>query len=226
MSRTTATGEGAAGGSASIVPTAPPPSVEACLARLAAGDGAAANELVGLACARMRTIAHRMLGRYPAVRRYDDTDDVVQNSLLRLHHALTSVAPESPERFLGLAALQIRRELLDLARRYAGPESSAFHHDTDSIRVAGVIRSRVAEAPACLDPASEIDRWTRLHETVAALPDDERRLFELAWYLGCGQEETARILGCSLRTVKRRWERVKAALRGSFPGGPEAAFAD
>lgn len=205
---------------------APQPSVEACLARLAAGDGTAADALIELACGRMRAIAHRMLGRYPSVRRYDDTDDVVQNSLLRLHRALNSVSPETPERFLGLAALQIRRELLDLARRYAGPESAAAHHETDSIHTDGETRSRVAEAQMPLDPTPEIDRWTRLHEAVAALPEEERRLFELAWYLGCSQEETARLLSCSVRTVKRRWEQVKLALRASLPGGPAGSPLD
>ena len=195
-----------------------------CLARLAAGDQSARDELVEIACGRMRELAHRMLVRYPAVRRYDDTDDVVQNALVRLHRALAAVAPESPERFLGLAALQIRRELTDLARKHAGAESHASHHETDSIRVDGEIRSRVAGAESQADPAAVMDRWTRLHEAAATLPDDERKLFELAWYLGVQQEEAAAVLGCSVRTVKRRWEQVKDKLRSALPGGPAAVL--
>lgn len=192
------------------------------LARLAAGDEAARDELVAGACGRMREMAHRMLRGYPTVRRYDDTDDVVQNALVRLHRALSAVRPESPERFLGLAALQIRRELIDLARTYSGPESHAAHHDTDSIHVDGGIGSRVANAESRAEPVAEIDRWTMLHEAAAALPDDERRLFDLAWYLGVQQEEAAKILGCSVRTVKRRWDHVKTTLRAALPGGPAA----
>jgi len=60
-------------------------------------------------------------------------------------------------------------------------------------------------------------RWTQLHEAAAALPEEDRRLFDLAWYMGLRQDEVASILGCSLRTVKRRWGHVKDAIRGGFP---------
>lgn len=201
-------------------------SLEACLDRLAAGDAGARDDLIAVACERMRAIAHRMLGRFPTVRRYDDTDDVMQNALVRLHRALGSVTPASPERLLGLAALQIRRELTDLARRHGGPESEAAHHETDSFERHGNRISRVAEAAATAEPAATADRWTQLHETAAALPEDERKLFEVAWYLGARQEEAARILGCSLRTVKRRWERIKQRLRAAMPGGPATSPVD
>jgi len=200
--------------------------LETTLERLAAGDTTARDDLIAIVCGRMREMAHRMLGRYPNVRRFDDTDDVVQNALVRLHRALASVAPESPERLLGLAALQIRRELTDLARKHAGPESQAAHHETDCFHLDGRQRSRVAEAAATTEPSPSLERWTRLHETAAALPDDERKLFELAWYLGARQEEAARILGCSLRTVKRRWEQIKLTLQDAMPGGPTASPRD
>lgn len=217
-------GPSVVGSSAAGVAGTKPPALEACLSRLAAGDPTARDELVALACERMRVLAHRMLGRYRTVRRYDDTDDVVQNALMRLHRSLVNVVPKSPERFAGLAALQIRRELTDLARKHAGPESHASHHQTDSIRIDGELASRVARAAAPAEPAVALDRWTRLHEAAAALPDDERRLFDLAWYLGVQQEEAAVVLGCSVRTVKRRWEQVKDKLRSALPGGPAAVL--
>lgn len=194
--------------------------IEACLQRLAAGHQDARDELIALASDRMRELAHRMLPGYPAVRRFDDTDDVVQNSLLRLHRALETVVPESPERFLGLAALQIRRELIDLARTYAGPESHAANHDSDSLRIDDTVVSRVAIATAPSEPPGQLERWTQLHEAAAKLPPEERQLFELAWYLGLHRTEAAKVLGCSLRTVNRRWTRVKTALREALPGGP------
>lgn len=194
--------------------------IEDCLRRLSAGDQAARAELMSFVGERMRLLAHRMLASYPVVRRFDDTDDVVQNALLRLHRALETVAPESPERLLGLAALQVRRELIDLARTYAGPESHASHHDSDSLRIDDRVASRVASAASPAEPLQHLDRWTQLHEAVAGLPPEERQLFELAWYLGLQRMEAARILGCSLRTINRRWTRVKEALRKALPGGP------
>jgi DNA-directed RNA polymerase specialized sigma24 family protein len=89
--------------------TPPTTAIDARLAQLAAGDTADREELVALACERMFEMAHRMLGRCPKVRRYEDTDDVVQNALVRLHRALASMSLESIGQFIGLAALQIRR---------------------------------------------------------------------------------------------------------------------
>jgi DNA-directed RNA polymerase specialized sigma24 family protein len=87
------------------------------LAEMRRGDVNARNEVIGHACDRLRTLTHRMLKGFNGVRRWAETDDVLQNSLLRLHRALADVRPETPRQFYALAAQQIRRELLDLARQ-------------------------------------------------------------------------------------------------------------
>ena len=69
-----------------------------------------------------------MLGRFPNVRRWADTDDVLQNAQLRLLHALETVRPDSTRRFFGLAAKQIRWELIDLARHFYGAEGIGANH--------------------------------------------------------------------------------------------------
>ena len=56
-----------------------------------------------------------MLRDYPALRRWVETGDVLQSSLVRLMRALETLKVESPRHFLALSALQIRRELIDLA---------------------------------------------------------------------------------------------------------------
>ncbi len=53
---------------------------------------------------RVEQLARRMLRHYPHVGRWEQTADVLQNALLRLHRALDTVQPESPQRFYGLAA--------------------------------------------------------------------------------------------------------------------------
>ena len=73
-------------------------------------------------CERLQTLAHVMLRDYPRVKRWEETADVLQNALIRLHRALQTVIPPSPRDFFRLATLQIRRELVDLARHYYGPE--------------------------------------------------------------------------------------------------------
>ena len=90
--------------------------------RLHAGDSTAGDELLRAVAFRLEGLARRMLRGHPAVRRWADTDDVLQNALLRLLRALRTVRPDSMRSFYGLAAEQIRRELLDLARHFYGPQ--------------------------------------------------------------------------------------------------------
>lgn len=196
------------------------------LRRLAAADEmgrrAAAAELVAVVAERLRYMARRMLRGFPIVRRYDQSDDVAQAAALRLHRALATVTPSAPEELLGLVALQVRRELVDLARKYAGPESPARHLDTDVVRHGGVEVRRTEEA---IDPSDEQERgtfgrWVRFHEVAEGLADEERRVFEMVWYLGMSQQEIADILGCSVRTARRRWEAARDHFQTHFRGDP------
>ncbi|MEO2090678.1 MAG: ECF-type sigma factor, partial [Gemmataceae bacterium] len=138
------------------------------------GDVTARNEVIAHACDRLRTLTRRMLRGFKRVRRWTETDDVLQNSLLRLHRALADVRPETPRQFYALAAQQIRRELLDLARQQYGPEGIGAHHDTDS----GVAAQKKV-APA--DEPHDLDGWTRFHEQVERLTDEPREVFDLLW---------------------------------------------
>jgi RNA polymerase sigma factor (sigma-70 family) len=191
--------------------------LEACIERLGAGDLTARDDLIVFACDRMQEMAGRMLRRFPKVRRWDETGDIVQNAAIRLYKTLGSITPRSPKGFLGLASVHIRRELLDMARKHAGPESYAANHDTNYQRHDGQEWARVDEAAD--DEANSLDqlaRWARLHESADGLPEDEKELFHLVWYLGTKQEEAARMLDCSVRTIKRRWENVKRLLAESL----------
>lgn len=194
--------------------------LEAGYEALRAGDPAARERIVELMTGRMRSMAHRMLRSFKAVRRWDDTDDVVQNASLRFLRALDETAPESPRHLVNLAAVQIRRELLDLVRKHRGPESYATNHDSNSLVVDGEVVIRVTLAADPHAAAPDLDRWTALHEVAERLPAEEREIFDLAWYLGADQAEVAAHLGCSVRTVKRRWEAVKRRIRDACGDAP------
>jgi len=187
------------------------PELSACLDRLAAGDLSARDRIIEVAGERLRLLARRMLARFPNVRRWDDTDDVFQNAALRLHRALGEVQPESPRSIMALAATQLHRELIDLARRYAGPMSFAANHGTTApVRPPGsdttgsVPSSPVEAAP---DDDESLDRWTLFHEAIGGLPGELREVFHLVWYLGVDQKSIATLLDCSERTVKTRGSR-------------------
>jgi RNA polymerase sigma factor (sigma-70 family) len=92
------------------------------LGRLKAGDASARASLIALAQERFVALARAMLRRYPHVRRWEETDDLLQAALVRLHRSLAEVQPDDVSHFDNLAAVQIRRELIDLARSYQGPE--------------------------------------------------------------------------------------------------------
>jgi hypothetical protein len=62
-----------------------------------------------------------MLRDFPRVRRWEESGDVCQNAAVRLGRALDEVRPPTARDFFRLAALQIRRELLNLAEPYYGP---------------------------------------------------------------------------------------------------------
>lgn len=187
--------------------------LQGCVERFAGGDAAARDDLITFACGRMEQIAQRMLRRFPQVRRWDETGDVVQNAAIRLYRSLGSVTPRDAQGFLGLAAVHVRRELLDLARKYAGPESHAANRETNCQLVDGVYRAKVEHVPDDAEAREQLGRWTALHEAAGRLPAEEKELFDLVWYMGLEQQEAAEMLGCSVRTIKRRWDSVKQLMR-------------
>ena len=77
--------------------------IAGCLARLAAGDPRAREDILEVCMARLHVIASRMLADFPVVRRWNDTGDILQGGLVRLHRALADVQPTTPRDLLALA---------------------------------------------------------------------------------------------------------------------------
>ena len=193
------------------------------LERLRQGDRAASdearNEVISHACDRLETLTRRMLRHYPRLRRWEQTGDVLQNAVLRLHRSLATVRPESPGQFYGLAAVQIRRELIDLARHHFGPEGMGVHHHTDRAGRAGEDGPVANREDPAAEPAT-LAEWTEFHEKVQRLPEPEREVFDLLWYEGLTQGEAASVLGVTERTVKNRWRSAKLELQRLLGEGP------
>jgi RNA polymerase sigma factor (sigma-70 family) len=182
------------------------------LDRLTAGDESARDQLISHSYERLERLARSMLGRYPGVHRWEQTDDVLQGALMKLHHSLRDVKPESAPAFFGLAATQIRRILIDLARHYYGPEGLGANQVTNTPPAAGENSQPLA---AHHDPANEtsgpasLAEWSEFHSQIENLPDVDREVFNLLWYDGLSQAEAAAVLGISERTLKRRWREAK-----------------
>lgn len=184
--------------------------------RLNAGDERARDEVLARSCGRLQRLARTMLRDFPIVKRWADSDDVVQNAMIRLMRTLTAVPVASAQDFCRLAALQIRRELLDLARRFGGPQGIGANHDS----VGGESeQGRLADPSVdTLDPA-QLAQWSEFHRIVEAMPETLRQAFDLIWYQELTHAEAAETLGVAEITVKRRWLaarlHLQAALRNS-----------
>jgi RNA polymerase sigma-70 factor (ECF subfamily) len=173
------------------------------LRRAVAGDEVAVDALLRHSGERLTHLTRRMLGDYQRVRRWADTDDVLQNALLRLLSALRDVKPKTPRDFLALATLQIRRELIDLSRHFYGAEGIGAHHDSAAVENAQ--RPGPQEKADGRDGPFALAQWRELHQQIDALPDEEREVVGLLFYQGLSQAEAAELLHLSVRTVQRRW---------------------
>lgn len=180
------------------------------------GDDSALDALLRHYGDRLTLLTRRMLGDFQRVRRWAETDDVLQNALVRLVGALRSVKPQTSRDFLGLATLQIRRELIDLARHYYGPEGIGANHDSRG-RDDPQDRPPVDKSDVRHEPSS-LAQWTELHEHIGALPDEEREVVGLLFYQGLSQAEASDVLGISVRTVQRRWHDALCKLHRVWAG--------
>ena len=177
------------------------------------GDAEAHEQLISVACGRLRLLTHNMLAG-DRLRRWEETDDVLQLALLRLQRDLERVQPDTLRQFLSLAALRIRRVLIDLARHYYGPLGPGANQqvapaETDASAL-------YVETPDSALSASQgvmkLEAWQELHEAIEALSDEEREVVDLLWFHELTQVEAASLIGVDVRTVQRRWQRARLRL--------------
>lgn len=184
--------------------------------RAARGDQAARNELFVRSGARVAQMARRMLRRNPAVARWAEADDLIANVSVRLLRALETTRVTDTRGFFSLTATVMRRELIDLARKFFGPEGVGAHHASRGLD--GPTAHPPVEEP---DPA-DLERWAAFHEAVEGLPPPEREVFGLVFYHKRTHVQIAEVLRISERGVRRRFKEaarlLNEALGGRFPG--------
>ena len=198
--------------------------IQGWLDRLQAGDQSAREKLIQCACGRMERLTRKMLRSWERVHRWEETGDVMQNSLVRLYRSLSDAKPASVVDFFRLAALNIRRELHDLAKHYYGPRGIGANHATAAWKPSCDSESgdSLAWEPRGADEEpGELAAWAEFHAQVGRLPEEEREVFDLLWYQELSQAEAAELLGVSERTIKRRWAsarlRLHKILAGTLP---------
>jgi RNA polymerase sigma factor (sigma-70 family) len=130
--------------------------------------------------------------------------------------ALRKVRPANTREFFGLAAVRIRRELLDLARRFSGDGFTRLVPTNPTTDHAAPAKVQAAEAPA---EDEDFDFWCRFHESVDQLPTEEREVIGLSFYHGWTQTQIAELLQVDERTIRRRWR--SACLHLNTNGGKQ-----
>jgi RNA polymerase sigma-70 factor (ECF subfamily) len=176
------------------------------LDRMRDEDRAAADELFRHVGDRLVRLARKMLRSFPAVRRWEQTQDVLQKASLRLLRALETVRPDSTRNFFALASRHLRYELLDLKRHYRAV--NALYHSN------GKADNSVTPAHEPIDAApswDELEAWCEFHRKIDELPKEEREVVDLHFYQGLTKAEVAELLGVHVRTVHRLWN---SALQG------------
>ena len=188
--------------------------VDALVRQLRDGDPSVRDQLVAHACDRLRRLVRWHLRGFPAVRRWEETGDVLQSVLVRLCRALGHVRPNDVREFYALSGALIRRELIDLKRHHYGPEGAGARHATRRPVASGDTSADGAahEPIDARDPAA-VAAVLELHEHVEALPAELAEVVNLIWYQGLSHEEAAVVLGTSAKTVSRRWRDARLQLR-------------
>ncbi|MFQ3648837.1 MAG: sigma-70 family RNA polymerase sigma factor [Gemmataceae bacterium] len=168
--------------------------LQVLLLRFHRGDGTAREELINHSLNRMQHLARKWFHRETALRALHQTDDIVQEAILRVLKALDQTRPTEVVAFVGLLARQVRWVLADLARQ----------------------RQRIAtpgwegEVPAPTETHQA--HLQEFHTQIDNLPEEHRQMFDLLFYEELSQEEVAHLLNVSIRTVKRRWQASRLAL--------------
>jgi RNA polymerase sigma factor (sigma-70 family) len=189
--------------------------LQALIDRLRQGDRRACRDLLERAHGRLRKLARRILsGSFPALCGRHDLDSIVDETWLRLLQALEKSEPPTVADFFRLAAHKIRQVLLDLAareRRRLGQEVAPEGETSSSDSEPG------EPADRSHDPA-RLALWTELHGLVATLPEQERAVFEMHYYLGLPQAEVARVLELHPRKVSYLWVAATEKLARGLSG--------
>ena len=177
------------------------------------GDQEALNQLLPLVYEEL----HRLASSYFRRERMDHTlqpTALVNEAYMRLTREQGAV--ESRGHFLAMAATQMRRILVDHARKHRAARRGLGGEKVmieDHMAICG---PRPVDMIA-LDSA--LDR-------LATLDAPQAHLVELRFFGGLSVEETAELMGISTATVKRSWSSARAFLRREIKGHGAAQTAE
>jgi RNA polymerase sigma-70 factor (ECF subfamily) len=176
------------------------------LGELERGDKDAANHILPLVYDELHRLARSYFRRERGEHTLQPTA-LVHEAYIRL---VDQRAPlESRGHFMALAATQMRRILLDYARKHQAARRGAGGQKVlleDTMAISHQKPVDVLALDAALDKLNALDA-------------DQSRVVELRFFGGLSVEETAEAMGVSPATVKRSWSSARAFLHREITGG-------
>lgn len=182
-----------------------------------AGDSQGRDRLLEWANHRLKALAHRIVRPNDRVRRFVDSDDVLQEALINMIRRFDR-PPETIDVFFARSGELIRRALIDFARKYYGPRGDG-ERMVSNVSPRSGSREGFRLPDPNLSPCSqtlEDESYQALAVALESLPPADRDLVDLRYIHGMSQAETARLLGITDRTVRTRWARIRCQLNESL----------
>lgn len=173
------------------------------LSAIEQGDRRASSELLPLVYEELRRLAASKMKREKSDHTLQPTA-LVHEAFLRLVGGESSKRWDSRGHFFAAAAESMRRILIDDARR-RGCEKRGGQWVRQDLH-----DGSAAECPE--DPADLLS----LDEALTKLADEDSdlaKLVELRYFTGLTVEQTAEVMGVSVRTAKRNWAYARAWLQ-------------
>lgn len=186
--------------------TGDPGEVTRLLGELERGDKDAANHILPLVYDELHRLARSYFRRERGEHTLQPTA-LVHEAYIRLVDQRSPL--ESRGHFMALAATQMRRILLDYARKHQAARRGAGGQKVLLEDTMAISHQKPVDILA-LDAA--------LHK-LNALDADQSRVVELRFFGGLSVEETAEAMGVSPATVKRGWSSARAFLHREITGG-------
>jgi RNA polymerase sigma factor (TIGR02999 family) len=185
------------------------PSSEATrlIQRIRAGDAAASAELFQLVYGELKGVAERLMSRQGPDQTLQPTA-LVHEAYVKLVDRAVPLAWNSREHFVRVAARAMRHLLVDRARsRGRRTRGAGGRAEVELDLLEAALGER---APDVLDLEDALERLEVLDEELT-------RIVELRFFGGLSVEETARVLGLSVRSAERAWTTAKLWLRAELP---------
>jgi RNA polymerase sigma factor (TIGR02999 family) len=162
------------------------------------GDGEALGRLAPLVYSKLQQLATNYLRRERSGHTLE-TGALVNEAFLRLL-GQGQAGWKNRSHFFAIAALMMRRILVEQARRHQCGAGRAPHLSLEAIAAVGTV-----EAP-------EIRALGDALRQLGARHPQARKIVELRYFGGLNESEIAEMLGISVPTVKRRWRFARAWL--------------